>query len=122
MVHMSRESGGGGADPTVARLHPNRGPGVLYGTLTVIVFAFVLLGVASNLADGKIAIALVLAVGGLALIAFLVYLTLALVMPALEASATGIRGRVAWRKTVDARWPEVVIAVDAGIHLAGSGS
>ncbi len=111
---MPRASGVGGADPTVARLRPKRGPGVLYGTLTAFVFIVVLFGVSAYAADGRIAIAVVLAVGGLALAGFLGYLTVALMIPALDASATGIRGRIGWRKAVDARWREVAIGVDAG--------
>lgn len=110
---MARESVGD-ADTTVARLHPNRGPGILYGSLTVIVLVVVLLGAIATVNSGRIAIAVVLAVGGLALSGFLAYLTVTLMIPALEASATGIRGRIAWRKTVDARWREIVIDVNAG--------
>ncbi len=110
---MSRGSVAGGPDPTIVRLHPIRGPAVVYGTLVIIIVVVVVLGVVSNVGGGQIAIAVVLTVGGLALATFLGYLTLALVIPALEANATGVRCRISWRKTVNAQWREVAIEIDA---------
>ena len=110
---MSRGSVAGGPDPTTVRLHPIRGPAVVYGTLVIIIVVVVVLGVVFERRRRTDRDRVVLTVGGLALATFLGYLTLALVIPALEANATGVRCRISWRKTVDAQWREVAIEIDA---------
>lgn len=101
------------ARPAAVRLHPHRGIGWgLYGTVTVVVLTLVLLGVGTNLRDGRYGMAAVIAVAGLAVTAFLGTLTHALVVPGLVADGAGLRGRLPRGHRVDAAWADVTVDVD----------
>ncbi len=103
----------GAIEPNAVQLHLHRGVGWgLYGTATAVVLALVLAGVAANLSSGELVIACVIGVVGLALTAFLAFLTYSIVTPLLIATEDGIRGRLSRRGTVDAYWDEVTIDVD----------
>ena len=80
---------GASTDPAVVHLHLHRGIGWgLYGTATAVVFVFVLLGVVANLQSGRLVMAAVLAVVGLAMTGFLALMTHSMVVPTLTVSAT----------------------------------
>jgi len=103
----------GAIEPNAVQLHLHRGVGWgLYGTATAVVLALVLAGVAANLSSGELVIACVIGVVGLALTAFLAFLTYSIVTPLLIATEDGIRGRLSRRGRVDAYWDEVTIDVD----------
>ena len=101
---------GAGTTPVQLRLH--RGPGVLYCGLAVALLSLVGLGAGSYLSSGRFLMALVTAVAGLGVTAFLTFLALAILIPVLEASATGVRGRMAWGRRVDVGWDGVGIDVE----------
>jgi hypothetical protein len=101
------------AEPAAVRLHLHRGIGWgLYGTVTVVVFVFVLFGTVANLREGGYVTAAVVAVLGLGLTAFLAMVTRTMVLPALTVSAAGVSGRTPQGRTVDVGWDEVTIDVD----------
>jgi hypothetical protein len=87
----------------------------VYGIATIVVFVLVLLGAAAYLSSGRIGMAVVVAVVGLAVTGFLAVVTHALVVPALTATAAGVSGRMPRGNTVDAGWDEVTIDVDEDV-------
>lgn len=101
---------GTGTAPVQLRLH--RGPAVLYAGLALALLSVVLLGAGSYLSNGRFLMALVTAMVGLALTAFLAFVALTIVLPVLDASPTGVRGRMAWGRRVHVGWDEVVIDVE----------
>jgi hypothetical protein len=110
---MSEDTRHGAIEPDAVQLHLHRGIGWgLYGTATAVVLALVLAGVTANLSSGDLLIAGVIGVVGLALTAFLAFLTNSIVTPSLIATADGISGRLSRWGRVDADWDEVTIDVD----------
>ena len=113
---MSRDTRAGEADPAAVRLHLHRGIGWgVYGVATVVVFALVVVGAVEYLSSGRIVMAAVVAVVGLAVTGFLAVVTHALVVPDLIVTAAGISGRMPRGNTVDAGWDEVTIDVDEDV-------
>ena len=103
----------GAVRPGEVRLHLHRGIGWgLYGTAAVFVFVLVLIGTTAYVSSGRFVMAAVTALVGLALTAFLVVVTLAVVVPALTVSAAGISGRMPRGRRVAAGWDEITVDVD----------
>jgi hypothetical protein len=99
--------------PAAVQLHLNRRIGWgLYGTVTAVVFVLVVVGTVFNVQNGRFWIAAVLALVGLAMTAFLVVVTRAMVVPGLTVTASGISGRLAQGGPIDAPWDAVTIDAD----------
>lgn len=112
MEYMKSDGYVDSTPPVLVRLHLHRGIGAIYGVVAAAVLTLTLLSVVEYASSGGVWMAVVTVVVGLALTTFLAVLTLALVLPELNASATGITGRTAWGKTVDVTWRGVTVDVD----------
>jgi hypothetical protein len=116
MDGVHRDPRAGEADPAAVQLHLHRGIGWgVYGVATVVVCVLVLVGAVAYLRSGRILMAVVVAVVGLAVTGFLALVTHALIVPALTATAGGVSGRMPRGNTVDAGWDEVTIDVDEDV-------
>ncbi|MBU2667253.1 hypothetical protein KOI35_27460 [Actinoplanes bogorensis] len=92
-------------------LRPNRRTGAGYGVLTAVVLLLVLAGVVAYLGSGRLLMAVVTAVVGLSITGFLTVITAALLLPALTADRSGVRGRTARGARLAATWDDITLDV-----------